>query len=681
MHTPDASPHHPRGTRRHPTRHRTIVLLALAVALAAAAPAAASTGKRVADLVDQATYEVVVKKPADNASGLAYERELPWEMVPYAIRTDAYLPLGTAFAIGDNTFVSANHVMQIPGPTQWGEMFLRDHQGKVYAIDTVSKESVRRDFVVFSLADPPDRPHFRVRRKPSRNERVYAVGNALGQGIVMREGRFTSRTPEDYKGAWKWLRFSAAASPGNSGGPLLDEQGRALGVVVMKSKNENLNYALPIAEVLGAEDGVGRMETRLGYRIENMDKTLQGEADLRVRLPRSLSGLRRAMTRKFQARSQQLADRFFAKYRDEIFPRGEGATRLLHNNYNAVFPNIIGEGPDGTWDSFQPKGTSTSDLGHNGSVAYGAIDHTLAMLVHKPDNLPMERFTHDSKRFMDLILKAVPFKRQIGQETVRMTSLGKAERDSLYTDAFGRKWQIRTWSIPYRDARVITASLPVPGGNVTLLKSTRTRRTDGFIYDLKHLADFLNLSYYGTLEEWRDYLALDDLLPAAYDDIDIDFAYGDHFRYDSQRLSLAYGPDLMDLKPDSDLKLYFAYFEDGGEVVWDVAEVQVGENKNTKFLFAAERNPQPAASMDDEAKEGWTKVADHRFPYNGDPFFKDDRTFVGSVWDRGLPAEKLDAADHLYTVIHIADGEEKDKVMSDRLERFLKGMKVKEEPF
>src|SRR5581483_8096915 len=88
--------------------------------------------------------------------------------------------------------------------------------------------------------------------KPSLNSVVYAVGNALGTGVVIRDGLYTSDTPEDENGRWKWMRFSAAASPGNSGGPLLDQDGKVIGVVLMKSPNENLNYALPIGEVLNA---------------------------------------------------------------------------------------------------------------------------------------------------------------------------------------------------------------------------------------------------------------------------------------------------------------------------------------------------------------------------------------------------------------------------------------------
>ncbi|HEY8287755.1 MAG TPA: serine protease, partial [Acetobacteraceae bacterium] len=91
--------------------------------------------------------------------------------------------------------------------------------------------------MVFSLASPPAEDALTPDTRPPLNQVVYSVGNALGTGIVIRDGLYTSDTPEQQDGSWKWMRFSAAASPGNSGGPLLDASGKLIGVVLMKSAN------------------------------------------------------------------------------------------------------------------------------------------------------------------------------------------------------------------------------------------------------------------------------------------------------------------------------------------------------------------------------------------------------------------------------------------------------------
>jgi serine protease Do len=190
--------------------------------------------------IQAATFEVVAAKPVNDP--LTYEKPLPLELLPFQERNDKYFSIGTAFAIGNNRYVTAGHVLQIGIGSLWGPPALRDASGHVYAIDKIEKYSLQQDFVVFSLAtQPANAAALEVNTSPALNEVVYAVGNALGTGVVIRDGLYTSDTPEDQDGRWKWMRFSAAASPGNSGGPLLDKDGKLIGIVLMKSANENLN--------------------------------------------------------------------------------------------------------------------------------------------------------------------------------------------------------------------------------------------------------------------------------------------------------------------------------------------------------------------------------------------------------------------------------------------------------
>ena len=44
-------------------------------------------------------YEVVVNKPSEGT--IEYEKELPFSKLPFAIRTDKYEPIGTAFLTED----------------------------------------------------------------------------------------------------------------------------------------------------------------------------------------------------------------------------------------------------------------------------------------------------------------------------------------------------------------------------------------------------------------------------------------------------------------------------------------------------------------------------------------------------------------------------------------------------
>lgn len=267
---------------------RLTILFCLGFVEAAAAPAA-TLDPVVLPRIQSATFEVVQAKPTTDP--LIYEKPLPLDLLPYQERTDKYYSIGTAFAIGHNRYVTAAHVLLLAGvDSLWGPLALRDGKGQVYAIDKIEKFGLRRDFVVSSLATQPGEAALDIDGNPAFNEVVYAVGNALGTGVVIRDGLYTSDTPEQQKGAWKWMRFSAAASLGNSGRPLLGKGGKIVGVVMAKSANENLNYALPIREVLDAPENMATLDERTYYGLDVLGGAVQNDVlQAKFTLPLSLA--------------------------------------------------------------------------------------------------------------------------------------------------------------------------------------------------------------------------------------------------------------------------------------------------------------------------------------------------------------------------------------------------------
>ena len=137
----------------------------------------------------------------------------------------------------------------------------------------------------------------KINEKAKMNTNVFPVGNASGEGIIIRNGILTSRTYEMEAGEWQWLRFSAAASPGNSGGPLINEEGEVIGIITMKSENENLNYALPIAETKNDPENTGIIKASVYYRLPNV--TNEKELDdfkTQIKLPMKYKELHSQLT-------------------------------------------------------------------------------------------------------------------------------------------------------------------------------------------------------------------------------------------------------------------------------------------------------------------------------------------------------------------------------------------------
>ena len=628
------------------------------------------------DAVSRATFEVVLLKPTEDT--LTYERPLPLDLIPFSIRNDLYYSVGTAFAINKDQWVTAAHVLGLGSKSLSKTYRLRDKSGKVYDIDKILKYSHQRDFVVFTIKDSPDIQPLVINTTPRTNEKVYAVGNALGEGIVFRDGLYTSSTPEDQDGLWNWIRFSAAASPGNSGGPLLDLHGKAIGVVMRKSEGENLNYALPMTEILAAEDNVAVLDIKMIYRIENMaNLSTMDRLSKKIPLPKTYAELDEQLTADIYNFSVRLQSKFFAQESERVFPKGKQSLPLLNTNYNSKgVPGIIAISEDGMWDVFFPKETNRFDLGHNGSLNRGSIGGSEAVSIYKPDDVELGALYKDSKLMMDLILRGLPLHRTIGAENIKITSLGKAKEEYVYTDHYERKWLVRVWNINFSDEQIAVFALPAPGGFKGFVRVTKTEEMPGHIDDLKALTDFIYTSYYGTLKDWKIFFAQGDLLPRALANIKLDFEYGKHFRYTSKRLTFTYDPNEMHITEQSDLKIRFAYFMENNKAEWDATSIRVGDDKNNEVVYELMRYSQPVAELDNTFKSDWDKIVQRQYPYNKTVSLADSITTIGDVASAGLPEQQAGPARLLYTVFYRADGVLAQKDAEAKLSSFMGKLKI-----
>jgi serine protease Do len=162
--------------------------------------AAATLAPGVQEKLSSATFEVVLAKPASDP--LTYEKPLPLELIPYRERTDKFRSIGTAFAIGPNRFVTAAHVIGVGNGSQYGPLALRDAAGTTYRVDKIIKYSGGEDYAVFSVLAAPAVAPLQTRSRPPLNTAVFAVGNALGEGVVVRDGEPEFR-PRHWSGA-RW---------------------------------------------------------------------------------------------------------------------------------------------------------------------------------------------------------------------------------------------------------------------------------------------------------------------------------------------------------------------------------------------------------------------------------------------------------------------------------------------
>lgn len=126
-------------------------------------------------------------------------------------------------------------------------------------------------------------------------QRVVAIGNALGEfrntvstGVVSGLSRSISTgsgDPGDPDELRELLQTDAAINPGNSGGPLLDIDGRVIGInTAIVQGAQNIGFALPINSAKEDIESVRKngkiVRPILGIRYVPVNKALQIQGDL-----------------------------------------------------------------------------------------------------------------------------------------------------------------------------------------------------------------------------------------------------------------------------------------------------------------------------------------------------------------------------------------------------------------
>lgn len=82
--------------------------------------------------------------------------------------------------------------------------------------------------------------------KIRNGQKVYLIGNSLGSGTCITSGIISDKERAIEGLSYPYIMTDAAANPGNSGGPLYNEQGEIIGVLVAGIDGaKGMNYAIP----------------------------------------------------------------------------------------------------------------------------------------------------------------------------------------------------------------------------------------------------------------------------------------------------------------------------------------------------------------------------------------------------------------------------------------------------
>jgi len=175
------------------------------------------------------------------------------------IRTD--ISQGTGFIITEDGYVVTNaHVMK--GARAAGVI---TYKGDLYSVRLIGSNEIM-DIILLKIDGEFEPLEFGDSDKVQVGERVIAIGNPLGLQFSVTEGIISAVHRKGVNGLEAYIQTDAALNPGNSGGPLINKQGKVIGINNFKAvQGENLGFALESNYVKDTINDIS-MET-LGERL------------------------------------------------------------------------------------------------------------------------------------------------------------------------------------------------------------------------------------------------------------------------------------------------------------------------------------------------------------------------------------------------------------------------------
>lgn len=150
---------------------------------------------------------------------------------------------GSGFALGEDAIISNYHVI-----SDENDITIEDVDGNKKKGTIVAKDE-KNDIVLLYVKDAKYVPlKSNDVNSIKLGEDVYAIGTPNGMSYTLTKGVLSNRE-RDLDGE-KLIQFDAAINPGNSGGPLLDSEGRVLGINTYKMNNsEGIGLAIPFSKI------------------------------------------------------------------------------------------------------------------------------------------------------------------------------------------------------------------------------------------------------------------------------------------------------------------------------------------------------------------------------------------------------------------------------------------------
>ena len=651
-----------------------VLVLAISIISCSSAPSDSGSGRLSAktfELVQNAVFEVVQEKPAEDPT--VYERELDWDKVPYVIRNDKYYSIGTAFAISKTELITAFHVINLGFESMiTNKYFIRDSEGKIYEVDQVTGGSNEKDYLIFTVKGKTFNDFFQFERNFKTGDPVFSIGNALGEGIVVRSGLVLGTIPEEDSGRCDLLKSSADGNPGNSGGPLVTPGGKVVALVT--ALRDNILYSVPAAVLLDGDRSAlsYRIKPQFGHLI--LANKLNHTFETSVPLPNTYTGARKSIREAYIKDYDNAMSTLFKEAPEYL--TGPNNVYLLNSSLSSSFPEISFVDPnDNNWklSSFEKKSYTLEDDGRLMHSSVGGINF---YKIKRPNSVSVEKICSDPKYIMDLILQNIRTERTLwGNDKYRILSFGNPFSTGQFRDAIGRTWISAYWTISFVDKVQIMYILPLPNGPAIITTMQDSALLQDYEWDLRKNCDHIFAAYEGSFSEWNDIIALEKYLPEFLANLRLDWKSGEQrFSFDCGPLSISADKQVFEWVNDSRLFLAPSWYKQGNKLEFGVRKLSLERDTRGKEFIVLYRNIKPDPKLGTNAMENWNDLVNVKYPFDGKPGIsvKDNTGSVGAI----VKAQQPDP-DVIHSVYLSMENPMNEENLSRRLDAFRQGISIR----
>lgn len=150
---------------------------------------------------------------------------------------------GSGFFIGNHMLITCYHVIE--GSDE--AYFYTNNSDVLHPIEYYVKVDAASDLILLSTGEFNGIPLKISNINPEPGQKVYTIGSPLGWDFSISDGIISGLRKIN---GVDLIQITAPISPGNSGGPVLDQYGALLGVSVGNIRDaQNLNFCIPKSRV------------------------------------------------------------------------------------------------------------------------------------------------------------------------------------------------------------------------------------------------------------------------------------------------------------------------------------------------------------------------------------------------------------------------------------------------